>query len=91
LCSNYFVPATHAQKQCSSVRNQSFAAVFRHQEVGRGDLVVALAELKRNNTEKALEWIQVSRELDPYCASMIRIAALLDQKLASQPPAPNKS
>jgi hypothetical protein len=38
---------------------------------------LALAELKRNNRETALEWLRISRDLDPDCASMHRIESLV--------------
>ena len=44
---------------------------------------LALAELKQNNREAAVQWLRISRDFDPHCASMHRIEALLLAKVPS--------
>jgi hypothetical protein len=38
---------------------------------------LALAEFKQNNREAAVQWLRISRDFDPHCASMHRIESLL--------------
>ena len=39
---------------------------------------LALAHLKKNDRTEALRWLAISRQIDPDCASMHRIATLLN-------------